>query len=152
MHNDWSPEDYADTIAEIRRALDLGVQDVARLAGVSRTQASRWGHGQHQPAYATARRLGTAVQRRGRGDLADRLMKSAGYGPLPEGGPGPAPELTATDEWEQSVLDDRYLSGEDKRFFIERSRDARRQYVAARRERRAAEQEAARSDPGTAAG
>ena len=68
--------------------------------------------------------------------------------------PAPAaPELTATDEWEQSVLDDRHLDGETKRWLIERSRDARRQYVAARRERRAAEErEAARSDRGTAAG
>ena len=72
---------------------------------------------------------------------------------LYEDEPAPAaPELTATDAWEQSVLDDRHLDGETKRWLIQSSRDARLAYVAARRERRAAGQEAARSDRGTAAG
>jgi transcriptional regulator with XRE-family HTH domain len=137
MHNDWAPEDYGDTIAEIRRTLDLSMQDVARLAGVSRTQASRWSHGKHQPAYASARQLAVAVQRRGRGDLGDRLMKSAGYGPLPEDKPAPEPELVAGDEWERSVLDDPDLDAETKRELIVASRAARDAYAARRGGRQA---------------
>lgn len=143
MHNDRSPEGFADAIAEIRRALDLGMQDVARMAGISRSQASRWGHGKHQPAYASVLRLAAAVQRDGRRELADRLMKSAGYGALPDGEPEPEPELTATDEWERSVLEDRYLSDADKRLLISSSRDARAEAVRVRRERR--EQQASES-------
>ena len=58
-----------------------------------------------------------------------------------------------TDDWERQIVEDRYMPDEDKRFFIEQSREARRAAVAARRERRAAEEQgAARSDRGTAAG
>ena len=61
--------------------------------------------------------------------------------------PGPEPELVATDEWERSVLDDRYLSDEDKRLLISSSRDARAEAVRVRRARRQQRAEqAARSD------
>ena len=68
--------------------------------------------------------------------------------------PGPAPESWRdwTDDWERQIVEDRYMPDEDKRFFIEQSREARRAAVAARRERRAAEEQAAaRSDPGRTA-
>jgi transcriptional regulator with XRE-family HTH domain len=131
MLNDWSPEGFADTIAEIRHALDLGMQDVARLAGISRSQASRWGHGKHQPAYASVRQLAIAVRRRGRRDLADMLMKSAGYAALPEGEPAPEPELIPADEWERAVLSDPDLPPDMARSIIEASRAARAAYPAA---------------------
>ena len=50
--------------------------------------------------------------------------------------PEPEPGLVPGDEWEQSVLDDRYLDDEMKRFLITESRAARAEYVARRREAR----------------
>ena len=124
------------TGARIRRArklLRLTQQELAVKGGASRTAVDSW---ENDRAYP--KRYDVVLEE----VLGITLGETS----------APAAELTATDEWEQSVLDDPNLSGEDKRFFIERSRDARRQYVAARRERRAAEPEAARSDPGREAG
>jgi len=67
----------------------------------------------------------------------------------PETTAAPA-ELVPTDEWEASVLADRYLPDDEKRWLIEQSRAARLAYVEARRARR--ERAAARSDRGREAG
>lgn len=142
MHNDWSPEGFADAIAEIRRGLDLSMQDVARMAGVSRSQASRWSHGKHQPAYASVRRLAVAVRQRGRGVLADQLMKSAGYGALPEGEdsapPGPLDDLKGDgweEPWEEQVAADEGLAVDTRRWLITDSRAARVAHAARRQSR-----------------
>jgi hypothetical protein len=142
MHNEWSPGDFADTIAEIQRVTDTGVAGVGRMAGVSRSQASRWSHGKHQPAYASVRQLAFAVRRYGHRDLADKLMESAGYAALPEGDEPATAELVPSDEWEALVLRDPVLPPEMKRALIQDSRAARAAYDAARRDRRQRRDEA----------
>jgi transcriptional regulator with XRE-family HTH domain len=106
--------------ARIRRArklLGLTQQELASKIGVSRNTVDAW---ENERAYP--RRYDVALEEALGISLA--------------GEPEPAPALVATDEWEQSVLDDRYLSGDDKRDLITSSRAARAEAVRLRRERR----------------
>jgi transcriptional regulator with XRE-family HTH domain len=109
-------------------------RDLAEAVGVSRASVDAWENNRTYPRN----RIGA---------LEEVLGVSL------NGTPAVAPDsIVATDEWERSVLDDRYLDAETKRLLIESSREARLAYVAARRERREAEQAEARSDRGTSAG
>jgi transcriptional regulator with XRE-family HTH domain len=111
--------------ARIRRArklLGLTQQELAAKIGVSRNTVDAWENGRSYP-----KRYDVALE-----EALDISLA---------GEPEPAPALVATDEWEQSVLDDRYLSDDDKRDLITSSRAARAEAVRLRRERR--QQEAA---------
>lgn len=114
----------------IRRARErrhMTQQQLADAVGVSLRTVSNWELGRHVPKNrigALEEVLGVALD----GEPAQA-----------------AADLTPTDEWEAGVLADPHLDGDTKRILIERSRDARAAYAAARRERRQAED---RSDPG----
>ena len=108
--------------AQIRRArqlLDMRQQDLADKLGVSRNAVDSWENDRSYPQRTMAR-------------LEQVLGVTLTAGAAPE----PEPELVATDEWERSVLEDRYLSDEDKRLLISSSRDARAEAVRLRRARR----------------
>jgi transcriptional regulator with XRE-family HTH domain len=74
----------------------LSKSDIAKIAGVHRSQVSRWFSGEHRPGYDPAMRV-AGYLRREHPRLADEFTAAAGYGgpaePEPES-PVP-PELTA---------------------------------------------------------
>src|SRR6185312_6058238 len=125
----WAPDQFAGVLAKIRDAMSLSAADLARLAGVSRSQASRWGRGAHQPAYPNVRQLGIAVYR-DYPELAQELMASAGYPRLTDddlaAAAGPLDDLKPWQEsWEEPLAADEGLPVETRRWFIEDSRRAR---------------------------
>ena len=107
--------------AQIRRArqlLDMRQQDLADKLGVSRNTVDSWENDRAYPQRTLAKLeqvLGVTLG----GEAAQ-----------------PEPWRVPTDDWEQRILDDRYLSDEDKRLLISSSRDARAEAVRVRRARR----------------
>ena len=150
MHNQWSREGFAAALAEIQQVTGTSVAGLALMAGVSRSQASRWSHGKHQPAYASMRQLALAVRGDGHRDLADRLMESAGYAALPEGESDSGAALIPRDPWELAVLSDPDLPEPVRRRLIGDYRAVRSAYQPARRERRARRESALYRPSGTA--
>lgn len=137
----WSPERFAAAVASILDAMDMSAADLARMAGISRSQASRWARGAHQPAYPNVRQLGIAVYRK-HPELAQELMAAAGYPPVTDNdlAGDPLGDLhPARDDWEAAVLADDGLSDDWKRDLITASRDARDRYAARRAARHAAQ-------------
>lgn len=142
----WSPGLFATALAKIRDAMGLNTAELGRLAGVSRSQASRWGRGAHQPAYARVRQLAAAVY----GDfpeLAQELMTAAGYPRLTDEDMAEADDdpPAPRDDWERQVLENDYLPDETKRQMIAEWRRARSEAQARRRRRQ-------NGAPATAAG
>lgn len=68
-------------LREIRQRADMSQDEIARLAGASRSQVSRWENGQHEPSYRKIRRLADALHDLDPGldDLSGRLVRAAGY-------------------------------------------------------------------------
>lgn len=81
----WDPDRFATKLAAIFRACNLTPTTAARLAGISRSQVSRWKHGDHQPDYENIRRLTTALEDRYAGlhDDITELLTYAGYNQPP---------------------------------------------------------------------
>lgn len=106
----------------------LNTAELGRLAGISRSQASRWGRGAHQPAYLNVRQLGVAVYRKYPG-LAQELMTAAGYPGITEedmaAEPGPLDDLAPFDSWEKQVVAEPAIPDRTKRQMIAEWRRAR---------------------------
>ena len=84
-------------------------KDLAKAVGVSRTTVDAWENDRSWPRN----RIGA---------IEAVLGISLNGGPPPAPAPG---ELSPTDDWERSVLDDPYLSGDDKRWLVTESRENR---------------------------
>jgi transcriptional regulator with XRE-family HTH domain len=67
-------------------ATGLSKSDIGRIAGVHRSQVSRWASGEQQPSYERTMRLAGYLRTEHPG-LADELIAACGYG----GEPGPEP-------------------------------------------------------------
>lgn len=67
-------------------ATGLSKSDIAKIAGIHRSQASRWFSGDQRPSYDRVMRLANYLRREHPG-LADELIAATGYGP-----PGAEPE------------------------------------------------------------
>ncbi len=72
-------------LREIRARARLSQEDLAHMAGVGRSQVSRWETGQHAPAYRNIRQLAVRLS----ADCPEvdewsgELVEAAGYGPPP---------------------------------------------------------------------
>jgi len=68
-------------LREIRQRADMSQDEIARLAGASRSQVSRWENGHHEPSYRKIRRLADALHDLDPGldDLSGELVQAAGY-------------------------------------------------------------------------
>jgi transcriptional regulator with XRE-family HTH domain len=68
-------------LREIRQRADMSQDEIARLAGASRSQVSRWENGQHEPSYRKIRRLADALRELDPDldDLSGELVQAAGY-------------------------------------------------------------------------
>src|SRR5258708_38965105 len=99
------PQTPARLAAVFNAMTDAGLSksDIAKIAGVHRSQVSRWFTGETRPTYDTAMRLAAGITHDGHPELADEFVIAAGYGgpaplppepePTPLGGPpGRAPE------------------------------------------------------------
>jgi len=106
-------------IKRARERLLMSQEELAVKLRVSRSAVNSWERGRSYPRN----RIGA-------------LEELLGISLTAEAAPEPEPELVATDDWERSVIEDRYLSGEDKRLLISSSRDARAEAVRVRRARR----------------
>jgi len=145
----WDPAAFTAAIAKIREAMDLTAADLGRLAGISRSQASRWTRAAHQPAYPNVRQLGIAVYREHPG-LAREMMTAAGYPAVTDddvtAGPGPLDDLLPWEhDWERQVAEEDELPVHIRRRMIV-------EWRAARSEARAYRQRRPSEDPATAAG
>jgi transcriptional regulator with XRE-family HTH domain len=87
MHS-WQSARQAAAFAAAERT-GLTKSDIARIAGVHRSQVSRWVSGEQRPSYDRAMRL-AAYLRQGHADLADELVAAAGYDGSAEQGPDSA--------------------------------------------------------------
>ena len=69
-------------LREIRQRADMSQDEIARLAGASRSQVSRWENGQHEPSYRKIRKLADALHELDPSldDLSGELVQAAGYG------------------------------------------------------------------------
>lgn len=63
----------------------LTKSDIARIAGIHRSQVSRWVSGEQRPSYERTMRLAAYLRRAGHPDLAEQLIAAAGYGPVEQG-------------------------------------------------------------------
>lgn len=81
----WQRSRQAAAFAAAERT-GLSKSEIARIAGVHRSQVSRWVSGEQQPSYERAMRL-AAHLRRDHPELAAELVAAAGYGE-----PEPQPE------------------------------------------------------------
>lgn len=80
MHQNWDPERFAAALREVQALTGLRQQDIARMAGRSRPQVSRWLTGAHRPDYDSLRQLAESLHGRpGLNDLPAQLMQAAGY-------------------------------------------------------------------------
>jgi transcriptional regulator with XRE-family HTH domain len=72
-------------LREIRQRADMSQDEIARLAGASRSQVSRWENGQHEPSYRKIRRLADALHELDPSldDLSGELVQAAGYDSAP---------------------------------------------------------------------
>jgi transcriptional regulator with XRE-family HTH domain len=75
-------------------AAGLSKTDIGRIAGVHRSQVSRWVSGEQRPSYERTMRL-AAHLRRDRPDLADEIISATGYGGDPPPDPLVDPEVAA---------------------------------------------------------
>jgi transcriptional regulator with XRE-family HTH domain len=83
----WQSSRQAAAFAAAERT-GLTKADIARIAGVHRSQVSRWVSGEQRPSYERTMRL-AAHLRREHPELAGELVAAAGYGPV-EDGPEPS--------------------------------------------------------------
>lgn len=67
-------------------ATGLSKSDIGRIAGVHRSQVSRWVSGEQRPSYERTMRLAAHLKARHPG-LAEELIEAAGYGEPVEQGP-----------------------------------------------------------------
>lgn len=70
-------------------ATGLTRSDIARIAGIHRSQVSRWISGEQRPSYERTMRVAAHLRREDRGELAEQLITATGYGVPAE----PVPEL-----------------------------------------------------------
>jgi transcriptional regulator with XRE-family HTH domain len=75
-------------------AAGLSKTDIGRIAGVHRSQVSRWVSGEQRPSYERTMRL-AAYLRREHPALAEEVITAAGYGGDPDPEPLVDPELAA---------------------------------------------------------
>src|SRR5258708_6163626 len=92
------PQTPARLAAVFNAMTDAGLSksDIAKIAGVHRSQVSRWFTGETRPTYHTAMRLAAGITHDGHRELADEFVIAAGYG-----GPAalpPEPEPTPLEE------------------------------------------------------
>jgi len=81
MHIPRDPARFRSLLSKIMKDADLGQQDVATLAGISRPQVSRWLSGDHRPGFDALQRFTGALQvsyPQVAGNAAE-LMQAAGY-------------------------------------------------------------------------
>src|SRR5215469_9063524 len=87
----WQPRRLADAFGAVS---DTGLtrSDIARIAGVHRSQVSRWFRGEQRPGYDSAMLI-AGYLRQQHPDLADEFTAAAGYGgPVdPASRPDPVP-------------------------------------------------------------
>src|SRR5258708_34418422 len=89
------PQTPARLAAVFNAMTDAGLSksDIAKIAGVHRSQVSRWFTGETRPTYDTAMRLAAGITHDGHPELADEFVIAAGYGgpaalpPKPEPAP-----------------------------------------------------------------
>lgn len=89
MQGHQTPARLAAVFAAMTAA-GLSKSDIARIAGVHRSQVSRWFTGETRPTYDTAMRLAAGI-RPVHPELADEFVSAAGYGGPGEPAPGPTP-------------------------------------------------------------
>lgn len=77
MHGEWSPGELRAALAAIQDQ-GLGQGEIAKLAGVNRSQVNRWARGENRPTYDKALRLARRIGVRHPG-LAAALMAASGY-------------------------------------------------------------------------
>jgi transcriptional regulator with XRE-family HTH domain len=102
-------------------AAGLTKTDIGRIAGVHRSQVSRWVSGEQRPSYERTMRL-AAHLRREHPALAEEVIAAAGYGGEPDPEPLVDPRLVETlrelapekaDEWIAELEDIRTAKGDD---------------------------------------
>ncbi len=86
----------------------LTKSDIGRIAGVHRSQVSRWVSGEQRPSYERTMRLAAHLRRGGHEDLAEQLIAAAGYGPVERG-----PDSTIPDDV-LAVIRKRYSPDQQK--------------------------------------
>jgi transcriptional regulator with XRE-family HTH domain len=80
VHQNWDPERFGAALRKVQEITGLRQQDIARMAGRSRPQVSRWLTGAHRPDYDSLRQLADSLRGYpGLDDLPARLMEAAGY-------------------------------------------------------------------------
>ena len=95
----WNPGALSAALSAMQDE-GLSQGDIAKLAGVNRSQVNRWARGEHRPAYDRALRLARATAAR-MPAVAARFMTAAGYtwdgraDPAPEREPPIPPDLLA---------------------------------------------------------
>lgn len=91
----WQPARQAAVLAQAERA-GLTKSAIARIAGVHRSQLSRWFRGEQRPGYDAAMRIIGWLQQE-QPQLADEFAAATGYGgPVePEPEPSIPPEVLA---------------------------------------------------------
>lgn len=106
MQSRWDAARFRDLLDQFAAQTGLSQRAIARLAGFAESQVSRWRSGDHQPAYATLRKLTDAIalEYPAHTSLAADLFTAAGYGQMPE--PGPLPPLLVRDNWADQVVRD----------------------------------------------
>lgn len=91
----WQPARLAAIFIAAEK-LGLAKSDIARIAGVHRSQVSRWASGEQRPSYDRAMRIAGYLER-DHEDMAREFVAAAGYGgPIePEEQPVISPALLA---------------------------------------------------------
>lgn len=131
MHIAWIPVQLAETLTAIQDVTGMSQREIARIAGVNRSQVNRWSHGESQPGYDKITRVALAIRQRGHEALAQQLMTASGYGVLPDGDTAPEAEPeTEWERWERSVLTNPHLPRDVAEAMVRDARDARDAYQA----------------------
>jgi len=89
----WNPRRLSAAIGALKGA-GYTRERIGALAGVHKSQVSRWASGEQRPTYDTAARLAGRLRAEQPG-LADEVIAAAGYSPDPQPEPLVDPEVAA---------------------------------------------------------
>lgn len=91
----WNPPRLAATISALK---DAGYtrERIGTLAGIHKSQVSRWASGEQRPRYDAAMMLAGRLRAEQHPGLADEFIAAAGYSSEPQPEPLVAPELAAS--------------------------------------------------------
>lgn len=111
MHNPWDSGSFRELLQRLMDAGSLSQRDVARYAGITQSQVSRWLTGNHRPQFDALQALAAAVRDRhpGLAPLMAALLQAAGYdGGTSQDGDGPLPDVEPPDPVKLLLPPDEY--------------------------------------------